>query len=275
MNEDLLSPVTLTLERLLPEPHSSLLNGILLGREVGDTGTLYTDLRRVGLLHIAVLSGTNVNLIMGAVLALAPRIGRWPATVAAIITIVYFVAIVGPDPPLTRAAVTGILSALGLALGRKPVAWYLLLICAVGTAVFRPEWVSTLSFRLSYAATTGLILFAKPPSVVMDGIGTSGKLTHFIRSELRATCAAQAFAVPIIWWEFREISIISPLANLAVGWTIGPIMILGSATLIADAVLPGLAYVPAALVYGLLSYLIMTVRILSAIPWAFIGGNSR
>src|SRR3989338_2469740 len=47
----------------LPEPHASLLNGMVFGTSVKTTKLLYEQLKTVGLLHIVTLSGMNLFLL--------------------------------------------------------------------------------------------------------------------------------------------------------------------------------------------------------------------
>jgi competence protein ComEC len=67
-----------TINRILAEPHASLLNGILLGLETGIPRRLYEQFNLTGTSHIIVISGSNI--------AIGPRsqrlVCRWSAACA-------------------------------------------------------------------------------------------------------------------------------------------------------------------------------------------------
>lgn len=59
-----------------------------------------------------------------------------------------------------------------------------------------------------------------------------------IREALVLTLAALSFALPIMVFQFWQVSLLAPLANIAVTWTIPIAMLLGTITLIIDMISP-------------------------------------
>src|SRR3989344_4915853 len=238
----------------LPEPHASLLNGILLGRNLFVPTTFYNKLKVVGLIHIVVLSGMNITMLSGMILqSFIPMLGRKLAMIIAIAAIIGFIFFIGIEPPLIRAGIMGILALIGLLFGRKTLAIYTLILTSIIMIAIWPEWLTSISFQLSFGATLGIILFGnvnpeeqkkshpevKPKDPVKKNTGffaiaQNDKVTmvrDFIAGELRISFAAQFFTLPIIFFYFRQISFISPIANLLVGWVVAPVMILGIMTI--------------------------------------------
>src|SRR3989344_1101175 len=277
----------------LPEPHASLLNGILFGTPLKNvTNNFYNNLKLVGLIHIVVLSGMNITLLSAVVLnMLVPMIGRRYAMIATIIIILIFVYFVGIEPPVVRAATMGILSLVGLLFGRKTLALYTLFLTSVILIIIFPEWLKSISFQLSFGATLGIILFGnvsseeeKPPLNPLlskegnqRGGGNShgqksviGNLKSYLLEELRISLAAQIFTVPIIFFYFRQISFIAPLANLMVAWMIAPIMIFGMITVVVGLVWWQGGFVLSWLSYGLLSIIVFVVEWFAKIPYASV-----
>ncbi len=254
----------------LPEPHASLMNGITFGIELDRGTTFYDQLKIVGLVHIVVLSGMNISLLSAVVINILIPLGKIPALLLSILAIVSFVSFVGLDPPVVRAAVMGSLVLLATALGRKPIPFYLLGISAVVLLLAQPDWISSVSFQLSYAATTGILLFTKPQTLFEEVANPLLRLWNYVKIELRTSLAAQAFTAPIIWYHFEEVSIISPIANVIVSWTIAPIMIIGSIAAVVGSISWHAGFVVSLLAYPLLSVIIITTELLSGIPFAAI-----
>ncbi len=254
---------TSIINQYLPEPHASLLNGILFGISLQTTRELYEQMKVVGLLHIVVLSGMNITILASIIGLFTKNLPKFFSVFIVIVSIVLFILFVGPKPPIIRAGLMGILSLLAIILGRKTIPLYILFVSFFITLLFVPDWISSISFQLSYAATLGLILFAnsKPGN---------GLLNRTIGPELRLSLSAQAFTAPLIFIYFRQISIISPLANILVAWIIAPIMIFGFLACILGSINFFLGIVPAYITYGLLSYMLSVIEILALIPFASI-----
>ncbi len=253
---------TSLINQYLPEPHASLLNGILFGVSLKTTKDLYMQMRIVGLLHIVVLSGMNITILATIISNLTKNFPRVISMTTIIISIVFFILFVGVQPPIIRAGIMGILALIAVVFGRKAVPLYMLFISFIATLVFAPSWISSISFQLSYAATLGLILFA--------GRSKTGILSGPFGEELRISLSAQVFTVPLIFLYFRQISLISPLANVMVAWIIAPIMIFGFLACILGKVHFVLGILPAYVAFGLLSYLLWVIETLSRIPFASI-----
>lgn len=251
----------------LPEPHASLLNGIVLGIDLQTTYSFKDRLKEVGLIHIVVLSGMNITLLSAVILQIIiPLFGRKIATICTIVSIILFILFVGIDPPVVRAGIMGILSLIGLILGRKTLALYTLFLTSVICIMIWPEWLTSISFQLSFGATLGIILFG---NVVSDN-KPSNTFKNYILDELRVSISAQLFTVPLIFWYFRQISFIAPLANILVSWTIAPIMIYGIIAMLLGSINWQLGFIVSWLSYGLIQYVVCVVEWLAMIPFASI-----
>ncbi len=243
----------------LPEPHSSLLNGILFGIPLNHKTEFYAQVHRTGLLHIVVLSGTNITLLAAMVGAVTCFVSKKISTIITIMTIVIFIWFVGPAPPIIRAGVMGVLAHMAILYRRSTIPLLLLFVSAIITGIFWFPWLSTVSFQLSYGATLGLILLKSPKQAK----------TSPIVAELWPSLAASFFTVPIIFFTFKEVSVVAPLANLAVSFIIGPLMLIGFLTAILGKIHFLLGAVPAYLAYVMLSYMIFIIQTISSIPYTF------
>jgi len=262
------------------------MNGILLGRPLFVTNTFYTQLKNVGLIHIVVLSGMNITLLTAIIMStIVKYIGRKIASILTIVIIIAFVQFVGAEAPVVRAAIMGILSLIGLLYGRRTIALYLLFLSGLIMVILNYEWLTSISFQLSFSATLGIILFGSGGKNEEDAIPVKtgiqikkrwipdqvrDDLWKYFMEELRISLAAQVFTLPIIFWYFRQISFISPIANILVAWLIAPLMILGILTIALGLVSWHLGFVISWLVYPLLEFIIWVVETLAKVPFGSV-----
>lgn len=92
-----------------------------------------------------------------------------------------------------------------------------------------------------------------------------------IYQDLRTTLSAQVFTIPIILFSFHRISLISPVANLTIGWTIPIITMGGLITVITGLIFFPLGQLMAYVLWLFLDFLIRVVMLLSHVPFASLG----
>ncbi|OGK21980.1 hypothetical protein A2866_02330 [Candidatus Roizmanbacteria bacterium RIFCSPHIGHO2_01_FULL_39_8] len=259
---------TSVINSYLPEPHASLLNGILFGVDLHATKLFYQELRTVGLVHIVVLSGMNITLLGAIVMNITSFFSRRVSIMITILIIILFVLFVGIQAPVVRAAVMGMLTLVAFIFGRKNVVLFSLFLSGIFIFIVWPEWLSSISFQLSYGATLGIILFSGKRQI--EGESNWEKVKIAIKKDLRTSLSAQVFAAPIIFFYFQQVSLISPLSNLLVSITIAPLMIMGFITAFLGKIHPFLGLIPSYICYGILSYVIFVVKTLAKVPYASI-----
>ena len=254
----------------LPEPHASLLNGILFGVSLNTSQAFFEQLKIVGLLHIVVLSGINITLLASIIASFTSFLSKKVSSIITIFCIVLFVFFVGPEPPIVRAAVMGSLAIFAIIFGRQKSALYLLFLSGLLVLLFKFEWIKSISFQLSYGATLGIILFG---GAKIKGKSVSQKIKYDFLKELKPSLAAQIFTAPLIFYYFKQISLISPLSNLLVSPTISLLMIFGFLTAILGKINYFLGLIPSIICYGILSYIIFIIDFLSKLPLVFLDFN--
>jgi len=190
-------------------PGVALARALTLGEgEALDDG-LRRALRRSGLAHLLAVSGFHlsvVSIFAAGLAALALPRARLIAPVAAASA---YLAAVGPEPSMLRASLMSVL-ALGLVALRRPSdGVQALALTAAGLAAAQPALVEAAGFRLSFAATLGLLLGGAAVAKRPEG----GRLRG-VRMALVATLSAQLGALPFTIETFGEISPLSPLWNL-------------------------------------------------------------
>jgi competence protein ComEC len=249
---------TTVINSYLPEPQASLLNGIIFGVPLKTSAVFYQKIKMVGLLHLVVLSGTNITILAAIVSSLTRNFSKPISILITMLVIIIFIIFVGPQAPIIRAGFMGILTLVANIYGKKSWTLYSLFLSAIFIFAFWPEWIKTISFQLSFAATLGLILFGQT------------KINNSIWREFKTSIAAQVFTTPIIFIYFKQVSLISPVANVLVAFLISPLMILGFLTAILGKINYYLGVIPAYACYGVLTYLVFVIEALSKLPFVFL-----
>lgn len=260
-----------SINQLIPEPQSSLLNGIIFGLPLRSKTDFYQQLKMVGLLHLVVLSGMNITLMGAIVITFTRNFGRLLSILITILLIILFVMFVQPQAPVVRASFTGIITFVSFIFKRKSVGLYSLFLSFLFISLFWPHWIKTLSLQLSYGASVGLLIFG----ALDENGGKKGihRLISYICAELRTSLAAQVFTVPLIFFHFRQISIIAPVTNVFVSFLVAPLMIFGFLTAILGKISWYLAILPATVCFGLLTYMVWVIKTLAKLPYIFLDFN--
>jgi len=266
------SGLTTILGRMLPEPQAGFLSGILFGTRSAMTKELVDAFVTTGTIHIVALSGQNLSIFTGTfALWLTSIVSRRIASLLTFFVLVWFLWFVGLSPSLVRAVIMGSLTLLAVIFGRRNISLLSLLLAVSIMLLLNPLWIGDLSFQLSVLATLGIILFGgsevtppSSPSLLKRGLG--GVIDGF-----RITLAAQLFTTPLIFFHFHRLSLIAPLTNILIGWTMPFLMGLGWIAAIAGFIWQPLGLLPAWAAWVLLTYVIRVVEITATIPWASIG----
>ncbi len=243
----------------LPEPHNALLSGIVLGTKTSLDPAFFEALRKTGTLHIIVASGTNISLFAGSLLSvLAILIGRRKAIVPALVCVWFYVILVGWQPPIVRAAVMGSIAFAAQAWGKEFDAWRALFISAAILLLIEPLWLLDIGFQLSFAATAGILAFS-------SSISKRLVLVPVFKEDLATTLAAQIAVSPILFFSFGQLSLISPLVNILILWTVPVIMAGGGAIALLGLLWEPLGQILAWFVWLPLEYFVRVVEVFSKI----------
>lgn len=231
-------------ERSLPEPHASLLAGIVLGSKANMPADFWGSLKTTGTAHVVVASGMNVTFVISFLLnSLTHLIKRQKAILVAMLGAWVYVILSGFDAPLVRAAVMGSIAFSAQALGRLSTALSALLLSAAFMLIIKPEWAHDLGFILSFIATLSLILFETKISIMLS------RVPFLFKKDLATTVAAQIGVTPILLFSFGSFNILSPLINAVILWTVPPIMIIGGVAAVVGLVIPPIGQILVYLAY--------------------------
>lgn len=272
------------INKVVPEPHSSFLSGLLLGAKKQIPQSLLADFNKTGTTHIVAVSGYNITIIAFLMTSFLLLIGasRYWAFWFSIIGVLFFTVITGASASVARASIMGILILVAGRLGRLSRATNGLIFSGIVMLLGNPKLLRfDVGFQLSFLATIGLIFFS---DIIKNWLGMLVTRLNFfsaglndpeykfaiIKDTLSATLAAQIFALPIIAYNFGQISLISPLANILILPAIPITMLVG----FIGGIMGFIWLLPAKLIgylaWVLLSYEIKVVEILGLIPLSSI-----
>jgi competence protein ComEC len=203
-----------SLEKLLPQPSVSLLEGLLLGERRSLPKEITAAFVAAGLVHIVVLSGYNISIISDAALralSFLPTIVRFGTGSAAMLL---FVLMIGGGATAVRALIMAFVALLGRYAGR-PV-WALRSLACAGAAMVLwnpPILLFDPSFILSVLATFGLITLS--PSVEQKIFPWLSNWPR-VRSIASSTIAVQLFVLPALLYFTGVFSLFALPANIVV-----------------------------------------------------------
>ncbi|TSC53939.1 MAG: competence protein ComEC [Microgenomates group bacterium LiPW_16] len=255
--------------KLLPEPQASLLDGILWGERAQMPKDFFEALRRTGTLHVIALSGMNITILVNLLGKITYFLGRKKGILVNLVLIVIFIWFVGSPPSVVRAGIMGTLSLLAVYFGRRNWAFLSLILAAAAMLLVNFSWLWEVSFQLSFLATMGIILLT-PRAQIRKKQGLVGEFIHEGRENLRTTLAAQIFTLPIILYNFKQLSLIAPLTNILVLWIVQPIMVLGFLLSLVAIIFSPLALPLAWIIWVPLTYFIEVVKLTAKLSFAQI-----
>jgi len=204
----------------LGEREASLLAGLVLGDDRAQSASTADDFRAAGLGHLLAVSGQNVAFVLAAA---APALGRlryrwrFPLT---LLLLGFFAIVTRFEPSVLRATVMAGGSALAAARGRQAGGARLLAVTVAGLVVLDPFLVHRAAFRLSVAASAGILVAAGALAGAIPG-------PRLFRETAGVTLAAQAAVTPLLLAGFGPVPVAALPANLLAAPVAGPLMVWG------------------------------------------------
>ena len=248
--------------------------GVVLGEDEGLDQELRDDFRASGLYHLLAVSGQNVAYVIAGALLLAWGLGlpRWAGQVAALLSVLAYVAAVGWQPSVVRAGVAGSLASLGVArlAARRP------LVCASGGsscpdggARRMPSWSRAFSCRSRPSRRSSSAV----PRVERRLEGYP--LPRRLAAALAVSAACGIVTAPILWLEFGSIPVYSVLGNALAEPVVAPLLALAFAATLLDPILPAAALALGWLNGWLAAYLALSARLVGGLPHAQVSSARR
>lgn len=202
------------IRQALPDDTGALVAGIVLG----GTGRLAERdriaVQQAGISHVTSVSGLHVSIIAGFlwyVLRDKSGVRAWLGVSA----VGLFVLLVGSGAPAVRAFWALLLVVGGRAIGRTPNPWLNLVSAWLLLLVVNPARLTSVGFRLSFAATAGILALAKPLlQGAYKGSSIAAKCVGYVRNMLVLSLGAQLGSAYFVVQTFNTWPVYGLAANL-------------------------------------------------------------
>jgi competence protein ComEC len=259
-----------SLEQSIDEPEVSLLEGMLLGERGGFSNELMHAFIVVGLVHIVVLSGSNITIIAEAVFRL---LGLWRGLprgwlyALGFAAIVLFALMAGGGAATVRAVIMGAIAILARYLRRPRAALRALMVAAVLMVLWNPLVLFyDNGFVLSVLATFGLITLAP---FIESKLSRLPSWRHFnMRSIVASTIAVELFILPALLYTSGTFSLFSLPVNALVLPVVPLVMAVGFAAGVLGFLHPLFALIPAFAAQLMLRLIIGISELAASVPVA-------
>ncbi len=253
----------------MPSPHASFVNGILLG----DTADMPKELDEAfvasGVSHLTALSGYNITII-AVFVAFALSFfftSSGVITVLSIIGIALFVLMTGASPSVVRAAIMGVALLLARHAGRQSAPLIVIVFAAFVMIVANPRvLVFDIGFQLSFLAVLGLAYVAPYLQKKMM------RVPEFLKwkEAFVATISAQIAVLPLLAYQFGQVSLVSPMVNVLVLPLMPFAMLFGFLTGAAGFIAPLAAKVFAYPLWCITAYQLYVIEYFASLPHSLI-----
>jgi competence protein ComEC len=213
----------------------ALVAGLAIGERDLLSANAEHNMKQLSLTHLVAVSGANLAIVMGAIYLVArslllPRLLRFTLAGAAAAG---YIAIVGPEPSVLRAAAMAYAVLLAAFLGRASGATQALGWSIVFLVTVDPWLAADFAFALSVLATVGLLILGPPLFQILGK-----RLPAWLALAIAVTTAAQIYTLPVILLLQPGLPTYSILANLVVEPVVAPVTILGITAAVLSPWLP-------------------------------------
>ncbi|HZX50036.1 MAG TPA: ComEC/Rec2 family competence protein [Candidatus Paceibacterota bacterium] len=255
-----------TLEQHLSSRHSSVMVEMLLGDKDVMSDDLAQDLNATGLRHIIAISGAHIAILTMYLMPFLIWFGLWrqQAFYVTLALLIFYVVLTGLQPSAVRAGIMGGMFLLGQHLGRPYAALRALVLSAGAMLLLNPLLLTRdAGFQLSFLAVLGMILLLSPMLSLLPKKMPARQL-------LAMTLAAQVFTLPILIWNFGQISVVSVVTNILIVPIVPLLMGLGFALMIGGTLLSFVGLLVSFPVAVMLEYTLWVVDFFAAFPFAAV-----
>ncbi len=206
-----------SIKRMLPEPQSSLAAGILIDGKGSISADWQDKFIKTGLVHVVVLSGSNVSIVAAAFSRALAFLPRFFGLFGAAAGIILFALITGASSTVIRASIMALLAISSKFVLRKYdparglfIASFLMLIQNPTILIHSP------SFQLSFLATFTVVKIIPRVEVWFEKFIRHIPEKFGIREIVVSNIVVQLYLLPFLTWTTGFVSAVSLPVNLLV-----------------------------------------------------------
>jgi len=210
---------------------AAIANALLLGDSSMLSYEMDTDFKLSGIRHVIAVSGLHVSILMSLVYILSVN-KRYLSAIIGIPVLIFFAAVIGFTPSVTRACIMQILMLLALAMNKDFDPPTALAVAVLSMLSLNPWTIVSVSFQLSVGCLIGIFLFYERikgfllRKLKMSKIKSFKDRTVFSGvSCVSITLSTMITTTPFSAAYFGTVSIVGVLTNLLTLWVISFIFI--------------------------------------------------
>jgi len=251
-------------DKVLNEPQSSLLAGILFGQKRLFSNEFDDATRIGGVSHIVAASGYNVTILSLLVSNIFSFLPKKYKLILSLIVIWLFAVLSGLSPSIVRACLMSSISIFALLFGRSNSINILLPFTAFIFVFLSPTALSNVGFLLSISAVFGLVYILPILAQICKQMKIKSK---FVENYILPTLSCTLSTLPVSVFVFKTITIWSVLVNALILPVLESTMLFGFLGILIQSVLPHLSLLFYSIVNTQLKYFEEIVMFIQKIPF--------
>ena len=190
--------------KYLYKKNSDFINSILLGQKENLSQEEKDVFQRSGTSHIIAISGLHTGILCAIISIFIRGINKVYKLLILFIIMNFYMMMIGASPSIIRAIYFIIILYLAVFLDKKRDGISTLSLVGIFLIINNPYIIYNISFQLSFLATLSIIYFY-------------GYIKNILKINLISlTVAANILTIPIIYYNFKGVSIISIISNMIV-----------------------------------------------------------
>lgn len=220
---------------IYPKEEAIFLWWILIWARESLPNELKQDFNNSWLTHFIAVSWFNITILIIFITYLLQYFPIFLRVIFITLSIAFFTILVGDTAPVIRASIMGLIWYYVLISGRKWNILSIILLTAAIMVIISPLSLNyDISLHLSFLAVLWIIYTQKFFEKIFFFLPSFLE----IKTAFTLTLSALVFTLPIMIFSFGQVSILAPIANIAVTWTIPLAMLFGFISVLVHFVYP-------------------------------------
>lgn len=185
-----------------------------------------TSFKLSGIRHVIAVSGMHVTILFSLVYVFAGR-RRWLTALLGIPVLVFFAAVAGFAPSITRACIMHILMVLAMLFEKDYDPPTALAFSVLVMLSLNPWTITNVGFQLSVSCMVGIFLFSNPiqqwiyaKQWIRRTGGILGKIVGWCIPTIAISISSSVITVPLCAYYFGTVSLVAVLTNVLTLWII-------------------------------------------------------
>ena len=211
--------ISIVLDKSLSKDNSNIIKSIILGDDSFLSEDYINSFRKLGLSHILAVSGLHIGIIFAFLIHILDllKVHRKISMIIAMAIIWIYACLIGLPASVIRASIMFSFLTIGKLSYKRYDSLNILSFAGLILLIFRPSWIFSVGFQLSFIATFTILIFLPYINRI---INIKNKK---IKTALTVLLTAQIGVLPISIYYFNEFQTLSLLSNLIVA----PILTIG------------------------------------------------